>query len=394
MQRYSKTDEILGSSSFKTVYAGFDHKQGVSVAWSVIDLQSGQYTDVLVSTLLLIQRFEHDHIVRIHDWFVDADSGKMHVISELFRPGNLGDFLKRVGSVDDMVLRRFGFDLLAAISYVHSLNGPPLIRNLRIENILVHQDVGIVKLDLLSVLYILTSQGYARERLEETRLMSPESLLGPIDQKADIYSFGMVLLEAATRVQPYLECASFTSLFKKLTDFRPPDALAQVENVLLRDVISRTMRKADDRPSAQELLRHSYFSFEPSLWGMHVLVIDDDPVNLKVCTRLLDKEGVTVVPCESSEDVLKLLSTRAFAGLITDIKMPGMDGFELCKTLRQLRYMSLVIIGMSGHVMNDVNARLEDSGMDAFLEKPFTFENIRTAFTRARLRRSSSTKDL
>jgi serine/threonine protein kinase len=233
MQRYSKTDEIIGSSRFKTVYAGFDHRRGVSIAWSVIDLQD-EYMEELVSAMLLIQRFEHDHIVRIHDWFVDSDSGKMHVISELFRPGNLAEFLAR-WPVDDMVLRRYGFDILSAIAYIHSLNGPTVIRNLRIENILVHQDTGTVKLDLLSILSILTSRGHARMHLEETRLMSPEYLLESVDHRSDIYSFGMVMLEASTRRTPYLECGSFSTLYEKLTNFRPPDSLADIRNPLLRE---------------------------------------------------------------------------------------------------------------------------------------------------------------
>jgi CheY-like chemotaxis protein len=126
---------------------------------------------------------------------------------------------------------------------------------------------------------------------------------------------------------------------------------------------------------------------------MHVVVIDDDPVNLKVCTRILDKEGITVVPCQSFDEVRKLLSTRAFAGLLTDIRMPGMSGFEVSKRLRQLKYRSLVIIGMSAHPLSDVSTQLEACGMDAFLEKPFTFESIRVAFARARLRRTSSARD-
>jgi CheY-like chemotaxis protein len=391
MQRYTKTDEILGSSEFKTVYYGFDHQQGLSIAWSVIDLKSGECTEQLVRTLQLVQRVEHDHIVHIHDWFLDTDSGKMHVITDVSRPGNLRDLLKATGQIDEIVLRRWGFDILTAISYVHSLDGPLWIRNLRISNVLVHQDVGVVKLDLLSVSFIFTSRGFARENVEQIRVMSPEYFIGPTDEKVDIYGFGMVMLEAATGVQPYNECVSFTSLFDKVSHFQAPSALSQVQNIGLRDIIRRTFLKAAERPSASELLSLPYFCFEPSLWGMHVLVIDDNPVNLKVCSRLLEKEGVAVVPCQIYSEVITLLSTRAFAALITDIVMPDMDGFELCKRLRQQSmYNSLVIIGVSAHQREDVVEKMGECGMDAFLEKPFTFSNLRVAFTRARLKRSSS----
>ncbi|GAQ91173.1 Putative cheY-homologous receiver domain containing Serine/Threonine protein kinase [Klebsormidium nitens] len=389
MHRYSRSDEILGSSEFKSVYSGFDHQQGVAIAWSVIDLKSGDCTDQLVRTLQLIQRVEHDHIVRIHDWFLDPDSGKMHVVTDLFRPGNLRDLLKAAGTIDEIVLRRWGCDLLTAISFVHSLDGPLFIRNLRMGN-----DVGVIKLDLLSVSFLFTSHGYARERVEAIRVMSPEHLLGPSDEKVDIYGFGMVMLEAATRLQPYKECSTVASLYDKVTHFQPPKALGEVKDKGLRDIIKRTLLRACERPSAHELLNLPYFRFEPSLWGMHVVVIDDDPVNLRMCTRLLEKEGVTVVPCNTFNEVIALLSTRAFAALITDIIMPMMNGFEMSARLRQLRYSSLMIIGISAQERKDLDERMAESGMDAFVQKPFTFENLRVAFTRARLRRTSSAKEV
>jgi CheY-like chemotaxis protein len=394
MQRYSKSNKILGSSEFKTVYSGFDHKQGVAVAWSVIDPKSWDCTDQLVCTLQLIQRVEHDHIVLIHDWFLDPDSGKMHVVTDLFRPRNLQDLLKTAGHVDEIVLRRWGCDLLTAISFVHSLGGPLFIRNLQIGNVMVHSDVGVIKLNLLSVLFLFTSHGYARERVEAIRVMSPECLIGPMDEKVDIYGFGMVMLEAATRVHLYKECGTVVTLHDKFTHFQPPNALGTVQNSGLREIIRKTFQRASERPSAHVLLKLPYFCFEPSLWGMHVVVINDDPVNLKMCSRLLEKEGVTVVPCRTFEEVITLLSTRAFAALITDIIMPEMDGFEMSARLRQLRYTSLMIIGISARKKDDIDKRMAECGMDAFIQKPFTFENVRTAFTRARLRRTSSAKDI
>lgn len=394
MQRYTKSDEILGSSEFKTVYSGFDHQGGVAVAWSVIDLKSGECTEQIARTLHMVQRIEHDHIVRIHDWFLDTDSGKMHVITDIFRPGNLRDFLTAAGQVDDIVLRRWGFDLLTTISYIHSLEGPLLIRNLRTGNVLVHQDVGIIKLDLLSVSFIFTSRGFARESVEQMQVMSPESVIGPTDERADIYAFGMVMLEAATRVQPYKECTTIAGIFDKVSHFQVPLSLSTVHNTGLHDIIRRTFLRAADRPSAQQLLSLPYFCFEPSLWGMHVVVIDDNPVNLKVCTRLLEKEGVTAVPCKTYKEVVTILSSRAFAAIITDIIMPGTDGFELTRKLRQAMYRSLVIIGVSAHRRDDIVERMNECGMDAFLEKPFTFADLRVAFTRGRLKRLSSASTL
>lgn len=393
MQRYSKTDEAVGSSPFKTVYIGFDHNQGKSVAWSIVQMPSPSCAKELTESLLLAKRVEHDNILHIFDWFIDAtDTSKMHIITELFRPGNLAAFLRQAGDINEMVLRKWGYDALCAISYVRSLNAPLLIP-LCMGNVLIHQDVGTIKLDLLSVSSIFRSQGLARERMEEARVKSPETWLEEVDEKADTYSFGILLLEAATGMQAYAECRNFAALFEKVIHFRPPDALQHVGDPGLKDIIRRCLYPSAKRPGAHELLRLPYFCFEPTLFGMHVLVIDDDPVNLKVCSRLLEREGVTVVPCDSLKKVLELLSSRAFAGLITDIRMPDIDGFEMCKKLRERHFRSLVIIGVSAYTLQDVDVRLQESGMDAFLEKPFTFLSVQQAFRRARLSRTSSTQD-
>lgn len=392
MQRYSRTDEIIGTSAFKTVYLAFDCKRAKRVAWSTIELQSSGFTLDLTASLQLVSRIEHDHVVRIHDWWVDSTNTTCHVITELFRPGNLSDFLKQTDKIDETVFKQWGSDLLTAIAYVKSLT-IPLHVSLRLSNVLCHQDVGVVKLDLLSISPIARAHGLSRERLEDTRLASPEALLGQIDNKADIYALGLLFLEAVTKVQPYSECNSFASFYNKLSQHRPPDVLRNVADPGLREVIRKCLRRSDERPSAQELLNLPYFSFEPSLYNMHLVVIDDDPVNLRVCSRMLEREGVTMVPCRSFEEVAKLLSTRAFTGVITDIQMPDINGFDLCKRLRKMGFKSLVIIGVSAYNMDDVAERIHQSGMDGFLEKPFTFQSIQLEFRRARLRRTSSALD-
>ena len=392
MQRYSRSDEIIGTSPFKTLYLAFDLKRAQRVAWSVIELQSAECMNDLIASLQLVSRIEHDHIVRVHDWWTDEDPVKCHVITELFRPGNLSDFLKQTDKIDEMVLRRWGSDLLTAVAYVNSLTRSLFI-NLRLSSVLIHYDVGVVKLDLLSISHIAISHGLARERLEDTRLMSPEAVSGQVDKKAEIYALGLLFLEAVTKVQPYAECNSFASLYDKLSQFRPPDVLRNVADTSLREVIRQCLQRSDERPSAHQLLQLPYFSFEPSLYNMHLVVIDDDPVNLRVCGRLLEREGVTMVPCRSFDEVTKLLSTRAFSGVITDIQMPDIDGFDLSKRLRKMGFESLVIIGVSAYETKDVAERMEESGMDGFLEKPFTFQSIQREFRRARLSRISSTPD-
>ncbi|GIL76292.1 hypothetical protein Vretimale_5827 [Volvox reticuliferus] len=88
--------------------------------------------------------------------------------------------------------------------------------------------------------------------------MAPEVYDESYDERCDIYSFGMCLLELATLEYPYAECHSVPQIFKKVTLGVPPASLVRV-NPDLREFISLCIaHNPDDRPSARELLKHPY----------------------------------------------------------------------------------------------------------------------------------------
>ena len=69
---------------------------------------------------------------------------------------------------------------------------------------------------------------------------------------------------------------------------------------------------------------------------IHLILIDDDRIQLQLTTAMLERPGVTVTCCHHPEELLDKLKEKHFDALLTDIQMPAMNGFDLLKAIRTL----------------------------------------------------------
>jgi DNA-binding response OmpR family regulator len=104
---------------------------------------------------------------------------------------------------------------------------------------------------------------------------------------------------------------------------------------------------------------------------MNVLVVDDDPIVIESCRRILEPEGFTVYPAASAAEGLEALEAREYDLMITDVKMPELDGFQLMALMRK-RHPRVPIVVMSGYPTGDTVAATRESGARGFIPKPFT----------------------
>ena len=109
------------------------------------------------------------------------------------------------------------------------------------------------------------------------------------------------------------------------------------------------------------------------LLGVRVLVVDDSEMNLKVCQRLLGHQGAIPTLCLSGQEAIRQVADNrdGFDVVLMDVQMPGMDG---CETTRQLRQLladhPLPIIALTAGVTVTEREQAIEAGMDAFLTKP------------------------
>jgi DNA-binding NtrC family response regulator len=106
-----------------------------------------------------------------------------------------------------------------------------------------------------------------------------------------------------------------------------------------------------------------------------VLVVDDDTVIGQSFDRVLTEKGYEVNTALSGEEALRKMGTEGYDLVFTDIKMPGMDGLEVAKRVKEMNpWIPVVVVTGYGTEANE--ARAEEIGVSGFLHKPLSPEVI------------------
>jgi CheY-like chemotaxis protein len=103
----------------------------------------------------------------------------------------------------------------------------------------------------------------------------------------------------------------------------------------------------------------------------HVMVVEDDPMSLRLMTDLLGATGFEVSAFESAEAALESLGHSHPDLVLMDIRLPGMDGFAALKALREVEATSaLPVIAVTASVMLDERDKILKAGFNAYHPKP------------------------
>jgi CheY-like chemotaxis protein len=111
----------------------------------------------------------------------------------------------------------------------------------------------------------------------------------------------------------------------------------------------------------------------PSLRGVRIIVADDEPDARDLVTRLLQNQGAIVVAVASAEAALQELSMRAPDLLISDIGMPGTDGYQLIRTIRAQEELGRRVpaLALTAFARAEDRKRALVAGYQAHVSKPF-----------------------
>ena len=102
-----------------------------------------------------------------------------------------------------------------------------------------------------------------------------------------------------------------------------------------------------------------------------VLVIDDNPMNVKLLRFVLEARGYFVRGAHSAEDAMRSLEEGAPALILMDIQLPGTDGLTLSRRLRaDARYARTPIVAVSASAMPQDHVAALEAGCDEFVAKP------------------------
>jgi two-component system OmpR family response regulator len=119
---------------------------------------------------------------------------------------------------------------------------------------------------------------------------------------------------------------------------------------------------------------------------MRILIVEDEPKLARLLARGLHEEGHAADSAATGEDALWMAESAAYDAIVLDVMLPGLDGFDVCRALRDRHVWTPVLMLTARDAVED---RIEglDSGADDYLLKPFAFSEL-LARLRALVRRA------
>jgi signal transduction histidine kinase/DNA-binding response OmpR family regulator len=121
--------------------------------------------------------------------------------------------------------------------------------------------------------------------------------------------------------------------------------------------------------------------------GLRILLAEDNPVNQKVATRLLEKLGHSVTVTNNGMEALQAFLREPFDLILLDVQMPAMNGYEASQSIRAheaLHGGRIPIVGLTAHAMKGDRELCLAAGMDDYLSKPVRLKELQDAMSRWR----------
>jgi CheY-like chemotaxis protein len=116
---------------------------------------------------------------------------------------------------------------------------------------------------------------------------------------------------------------------------------------------------------------------------LRILLAEDNFVNQRVANLILKRAGFIVDTANHGREALKAHSSSPYEVILMDCQMPEMDGFEATGRIRQLNQRQPVIVAVTAHALVGDRERCLAAGMDDYLSKPFTAEQLITIVRKA-----------
>lgn len=113
-----------------------------------------------------------------------------------------------------------------------------------------------------------------------------------------------------------------------------------------------------------------------------ILIADDEPDVLDLCYRILTAEGYQVEPVQTGYEAVERIRRKSFDLLLTDIKMPGMNGLETAQAVKEAD-PGIICVIMTGYSTMDTAIEALKLGVDDFVLKPFAPEDLSMSIAKA-----------
>ena len=125
----------------------------------------------------------------------------------------------------------------------------------------------------------------------------------------------------------------------------------------------------------------------------HILLIDDEAIALSNLSHVLEREGYQVTACQDGESGLAAMQSTRFDLVLTDLRMPGIDGMDVLHHIRETT-PDVPVIMITGHATLDSAVEAMKAGAHHYIAKPFRLDEarevVRSALNFGRLKRENT----
>jgi two-component system, sensor histidine kinase and response regulator len=152
-----------------------------------------------------------------------------------------------------------------------------------------------------------------------------------------------------------------------------------VRQAELREAVIRVLHAKQEGSPVSLITRYSSRDKGDLLRSLHILLAEDNRVNQKIATRLLEKRGHHVVHAGNGEEALAALAQGSFDLVLMDVHMPGLDGLEATLAIREKEKSTGLhqpVIAMTALAMTGDRERCLAAGMDGYLSKPIDLQKL------------------
>ena len=285
--KYSRSSNISYKEKYHIAYSGIDNDRGSEIIWHEIDVSSIDnlktarlYNEIKRLKLISIE----NSINTITDVWLREDQKVIVFITDLFGMGTLRQYLNKIDKQKLKVIKGWIITLLKSLDYLHKSN--LIFYDLNCGRILFNVTIGILAIRDLFVSSNIFYECFNEKPYEmfSPNYMSPEliSQNKNLNEKSDIYSLGMMIIEIITLEIPYSECHSEKEIKNKILKGELPKAYYRIMNEDVKKFLLKLLTyDPNERYDIENLLQDPFLK-----------VTKDDFKIIKVKTIMNKKKNI------------------------------------------------------------------------------------------------------
>jgi CheY-like chemotaxis protein len=147
----------------------------------------------------------------------------------------------------------------------------------------------------------------------------------------------------------------------------------------LREAIALVLGAREHKGAIPLITRYSLHDAREPSSSLRILLAEDNLVNQRLATRLLEKRGHIVAVAANGREAVTAFEKESFDLVLMDLQMPEMDGFEATTAIREKEKVTgnhLAIVALTAHAMKGDREKCLEGGMDGYLTKPIRAQEL------------------